>query len=181
EHGRAVKQHLDVLDGERTDDGGRQERDDEIAHERKLDRIACERTPKQMQQAFAEDPHHCQNRAELDHHLEHLVVTRGKVDPGTDEQQMRRAGYGYEFRETLYQPQKQGLEHEPSGFGHSFFVSWVSVSAAGLRSIRTVAMRRPCMRSTVNTYSTSPSACSHWSPASGRWPKRSSMKPATVE
>src|SRR5690606_9876972 len=104
-----------------------------------------------------------------------------EIDPGSDQEQVRRAGNRDEFGEPFHNAEEKGFHHEPYGFGHSFLVSAESWVADGMRSISTDAMRRPSIRSTVNTKVACPRSSSHRSPASGRWPKRASMKPATVE
>src|SRR5690606_12734451 len=179
-HRGAVKQHLDVFDGQCADHGRRQEGDDEVAHERELHGGAGERAPEQVQQAFAKDPHDRQDRPELDDHFENLVVTRGEIDPRPDEQQVSRTGDGNEFREALDPPQKQGLQQKPCGITHSFSLSTISWASTWRRSISTEAIRRPSIFSTVNSKIMFSCCSMQRSPTSGRWPKRASMKPASV-
>src|SRR5690606_42071567 len=98
---RVVEQHLDVGNGEGANDGGRQERNGEIAHEGQLDRVASERSAHEMQQPFSQYPDDRHDRTKLDDDFEDRLIAGGKIDPGSNQQQAGRTILQDKFAESL--------------------------------------------------------------------------------
>ena len=78
----------------------------------------------QLQQPRAEDPHHRQDRPQLDHHLEHLALAGLEVDPVADQDQVAGAGHRNEFRQPLDDAEDEGLDEIKRGVSHDGEVPW---------------------------------------------------------
>ena len=107
---RVVEQGLDEGVGERADHHGRHKREQDVAHEAELVGVmeqpgggACE--------AAEIFPAHRANRAELDHHLEHLPG-RLKTDEITDEDEMAGRGDRQKLGQPLDHAEQQGARQQ---------------------------------------------------------------------
>ncbi|KAG0939003.1 hypothetical protein G6F57_019215 [Rhizopus arrhizus] len=113
-----VEHRLDRLDEDRANDGSRQEGDDQVAGERHFAGLAGQGAPDQLQEPRAEHPHHSQDGAQLDHHLEHLAVAGLEIDPVADQDEVARTGHGDEFRQAFQNAQDECLDQIERVFSH---------------------------------------------------------------
>ncbi|MNV37574.1 hypothetical protein D3C71_1291000 [compost metagenome] len=117
-HARVIEHRLDGLDEDRADDCRRQERDDQVAGERDLARHAGQRAAYQLKQPRAEYPHHRQDRAKLDHHLEHFAIAGLEIDPVAHQDKVAGAGHGNELGQAFKNAEDEGLDQVERVISH---------------------------------------------------------------
>ena len=113
-----MEQRFDVLNRQGTNNGSGQKGNQQIASEHQLRAITAQDPGEQLNQTGAKNPDHGQNRTKLNDNLEDLGITRGKINPGAQDQQVRRTGNRNEFRDALNNPQKQGFQQIESLLSH---------------------------------------------------------------
>jgi hypothetical protein len=102
---------LDLLAEQESEDGGRQEGDDQVDDEFLLLRIVGQ-SAQHGADALAVLPDHGQYRAGLDGDLEHFDFFTGEVEQAAGQDQMPGRRNGQEFGETFDQAHDDGFNRE---------------------------------------------------------------------
>ena len=123
-HHPGAEQHgLDEAVGKSSDHHRRDEAEENVAREADLVRVA-QQSARDAKEAMAIGPADGEDRAELDHHLEHLAGRPAKADQVDHEDQMAGRGDRDELGQTLDDPEEKRPEQE-------FQIHCASLLAAG--------------------------------------------------
>ena len=128
-HHPGAEQHgLDEAVGKRSDHHRRDEAEENVAREADLVRVA-QQSARDAKEAMAIGPADGEDRAELDHDLEHLAGRPAKADQVDHEDQMAGRGDRDELGQTLDDPEEKRPEQE-------FQIHCASLLAAGFGGSR---------------------------------------------